>query len=477
MRKSTSYIVTDTQKWVKSDILEDYIIKEKSHSKNLSQGTNSFLEPKYNPSQVLDLLEKNTVHKSCCTAIARDVAGANYDLIPQTETPNMNEKEVLTRFFDSQNILEKIFKIEYDAEACGYGVLEIVHENGEESPVKEINHFPPHDFQVHDDRIRAKQTIQNKTVWFKLAGEGEGLELDYKTGTLSDYIEEEDRANSLLLLNRYNPKDPIYGIPPVASAIPALYGDFNRARYNNTFFKNYGVPALSVVITGDFDPETDEEGADLKEKISESLKEVIKNPHSAWVLQVPSLGSDNNVNVDITPLSVTSQEASFEIFRKSNRDEIIQSHQVDPSRISLVDEGKLNSSSSQQLDTAYRTSVIDPYRAEICNLINQYIVKSFNISDWEFVLMDYDVDTTTQDIENVIKLVQNGLMTPNEAREIIGENFNLGRASYDEMNDFYYNGTLLTNSYNSEYELLNTESTEGDEDEEDSEDETFDPRT
>ena len=169
------------------------------------------------------------------------------------------------------------------------------------------------------------------------------------------------------------------------------------------FFKNYGMPAFAVTITGDFadyteEPyleETDENGKrkpnpnfdetqTMRYKISQQIQQVIKNPHSAICITIPTETDEGKVDVNIQPLSVQQEEGSFRVFLKDERDEIIHAHKVDPSRIGIYDAGKLNGTNSQFTDNSYKYSTVAPIKKEAEELINLIAREEFvkvNFSD------------------------------------------------------------------------------------------------
>lgn len=451
-----SYVVTDDMDFVSFKEMSRYSVKEsKGLLEEKDNGYNGIIDPPYNPHDLLKLLDINVWHRRSCDVVANDVSGAGWTLSPLTEEASESNRELLLELFNNINLNDLAYKMEFDAESLGYGLLEAVRENGRDSPVKELNHYPPTTFKRHNDGVRVEQRVGNEVRWFIIMGKnvdekGNIYDVNCFTGEISyNKLPEHLRANELLWINRYSPMSEYYGVSPVVSALSSLYGDHYRAEYNSKFFKNYGLPAFAVTITGDFDPETDvEEGeATLREKIQESLKSVIKNPHSAMVIEVPSEGAEGNVNVEIQPLSVDTKEASFTVYRKNNRDEIIGSHGVDPNRLSIAEAGQLNGSNSEQLDTAYKTSLIIPYRRQLTDLITLRVIReAFGILDWKLEFIDTDTANVKDDVDNILKLVQFGVMTPNEAREYLGESFNIQPKDDLSLDEHYYNGRPLTSS-------------------------------
>ena len=473
MSRSESYIVTDNGNIVSQSILEEYAIKS-SKGLDAEDGFNyrDVVEPPAPPQLLTNLLDINTWHKACCEAIASDASGAGYTLIPKAnvEEPIMEQKERIEEFFNSlrPNINKLLYEREYDAEGIGYGLIEVVREPGDyDAPICDLKHYPGYTFRRCADGVRVQQRVGSHLRYFVIMGsnydEKGHYDVHYLTGEKHyEGLPEHLRANEVLWKNRPNPVTKLYGKAPATPAIGAIYADHNRARYNIEFFKNYGIPAMYVTITGDFDPGIlDPEDPDydvrntLQYRITEQLRQVIKNPHSAMVLQIPSEGEDGNVKVDIQPLSTDTKEASFRLFRKDNRDEVVASHHMDPNRIGITDAGKLGSSNSVLTDTAYRTTTIAPLVRDNEADINYILANGLGVTDWEFKIITTDDEKKHIDIDKTIELVKVGLMTPNEAREVIGDDFGIARIEDNPfLDEFYYNGEPLKSKFSTDDALF-----------------------
>ena len=463
MSKSESYIVTEDMNFVPANVLEEYAIKS-TKGLNDEDGFNyeDVVAPPAPPRLLNKLLDINTWHKVCCEAIAADASGAGYTFIPNPNVtePNMKEKEYLEEFFRRlrPNVNQLLYEREYDCESIGWGCLEVIREAGPyDAPINDLKHYSGANFRRCADGVRVQQIVGGKVRWFVILGENHDenghYDVDYLTGEKHyEGLPESQRANELLWKNRFNPETKLYGKAPASPAIGAIYADNSRAKYNIEFFRNYGIPAMYVTITGDFDPgilDKDDPDYDVRNtlqyRITEQLKAVIKNPHSAMVLQVPSEGEDGNVKVDIKPLSVDTKEASFRLFRKDNRDEVVASHHMDPNRVGVTDAGKLGSSNSEQTDNSYRVSTIRPLVRENEEDMNYLIHNFMGITDWNFKIIDTDVKQNEITLDNVLSMVEKAIMTPNEAREAIGEEYGIARIEDNPfLDEFYYNGTPIS---------------------------------
>ena len=243
-----------------------------------------------------------------------------------------------------------------------------------------MNHIPAQTLRRHTDLKRVLHTTPSgKRVWFVIYGknydqDGVLCDVDADTGQFYPYnsLPAERKANELLWSMEYAPGTDYYGRPPIVSCLGSIKGDIGAVKYNNSFFENYGMPKFAITVTGDFadyDVEPDDPDYDvtqtLRYKIGQQIKEVIKNPHSAICITIPSEGEEGNVDLKITPLSVQTEEGHFRMYRKDTRDEVLHAHQVDPSRLGIFDSGNLNGSNSESTMASYKYGTIAPIKAEM----------------------------------------------------------------------------------------------------------------
>ncbi|KZX17630.1 phage portal protein [Methanobrevibacter filiformis] len=476
MTQSHSFIVTKNgSEWdlVENDVLEKYAIKtegsEQINEEQMFNEIDGVLTPLYDPSKLINLLELSTWHERCVDAIASDASGKAWALKPKSNitNPSMEEKIRAEDFFKRirPSITKLLYKRTYDTRAVGYGAFEVIRENGRDSKVIDLKYIPSHTIRRLDDGVRVVQQVGMKKVYFVMMdknkekyGKNEHYyDVDYKTG-LKSYtpLPETQRANEIIFTNIHTPRSKYYGQSKIIPAIRVIYGDIHRANYNASFFKNYGMPAFSVVVTGDFEPdpvpsdENYDEKKTLKYNIKKQLQEIIKNPHSALTVMVPTrVGmEESRVQVEIKPLSVDTKEASFRLYRKDNRDEIIAAHGMDPNRLGITESGKLNGSNSEELDNAYKTTVIENIKKDNEDDINYYILQiGLDIHDWEFEIIDQDQKRFDQEWVKVKEALEIGFMTINEAREEVGEHFNITSKDDTRLDEHYYHGQLLGGRY------------------------------
>ena len=426
-------------------------------SEELLKG-NNILDPKYNPYYLVQLLDLYTYHASCVEAVAVDSTGIDYSLKPvEGVEPIDAEKARLEEVLNNStpSINTQLQRMVYDRRSIGYGAIEIIRDTTSKSDIKRLKHIPAHTLRRHTDQKRVVHINSNgKKVWFVIYGknynsDGELCDVDADTGEFKPYnsLPPHQRANELLWSMEYAPGTDYYGRPPIISCLGSIKGDISAVRYNYSFFENYGMPKFAVTVTGDFadydvDP-TDEDydiTQTLRYRISQQIREVIKNPHSAICITIPSEGEEGNVDLKITPLSVQTEEGHFRMYRKDTRDEVIHSHHVDPSRLGVYDAGSLNGGNSDNTMASYKYGTIAPIKAECEALIN-LIAKELDVTTWRFCIeevapIDYNKDLALADF-----LFSRGAMTIKDLIDNFGSKFGLDIEG--EEDDYYLNARYL----------------------------------
>lgn len=419
----------------------------------------NILEPKYHPYYLVQLLDLYTYHAACVEAVAIDSTGINYTLNPVENVKTIEEEktrleEVLNNSRPNINI--HLQRLVYDRRSIGYGALEIIRDSTSKSDIKRLNHIPAHTLRRHADQKRVIHiNSSGKKVWFVIYGKnydenGELCDVDADTGEFKPYntLPPHQRANEILWSMEYAPGTNYYGRPPIISCLGSIKGDISAVRYNYSFFENYGMPKFAITVTGDFadyDVDPDDDDYDftqtLRYRIGEQIKEVIKNPHSAICITIPSEGEEGNVDLRITPLSVQTEEGHFRLYRKDTRDEVINAHHVDPSRLGIYDAGNLNGTNANQTSNAYKYGTIAPIKAECEALINQ-LAEELEVSSWRFSIEDVSPIDYNQDMVLAEFLFARGAMTIKDLIDNFGSKFGL---DYTDEDDYYLNARYLNN--------------------------------
>jgi len=401
--------------------LIDYAIKEdgrkllKDQFKGL-YGDYGIVTPPYNPTLLAALLEVNSTHAACVDVIAGDVAGRGYSL--DGDDPEVEE------FF--KNLPDPISTVLYnfvsDYQALGYAALAISY-NDDGKPV-DLYHVPAHTLRRHQDDMRVVQQVGGRAVWFKLVGVEK--EVDKDTGEFYDDLPPEKRGDSIIWLQNYNPRSYYYGLAPIVPAMPAIYLGIAARKYNVSFFKNYGVPSLLMLIKGSFtDVDPTNPDVNLQEQATKALQEVMNNPHSAMILTLKSADA-KAVDIDIKEMGMKSNEGEFIKLMEAIDDEILAVHRVPPYRVSINRTGSLSGNTAVESSKIYYESVIAPLQERIQSNITKWVIRDDGFeSDAKFELSKMSLKEFKTDVDSVVALVQAGILSPAEARQYLKGYFNL----------------------------------------------------
>jgi len=266
-----------------------------------------------------------------------------------------------------------------------------------------------------------------KKVWFKQFGLKKNFHL--KEGTEGDY-DEEKRANELIFLLNYYPRNDYYGVPNILPAVGSVIGLIGIRDYNLAFFTNYGVPAYMVILSGDWD-----EGAEkiIKKHLDTEIKGSEK-AHKTMVLQVPEGGA-----ATFEPLSVAVKEGSFRVYQQVLREDILAAYSMPAYRIGINIVGSLGGTNIGESTVIYNQSVVEPLQEDLEDIFNNRIIEEgLDCHSYKFKFNDMDLRDRDAEAKRNNEAIQHGKMTPNEARNLedLGE-------TYPEGDRFYMNASLI----------------------------------
>lgn len=478
--KSDSFVVT--VKDDKYNVIDKLELEKYSLKANVDPATGSkqvpsdpwlvgknILNPKYDPYELLSLLDLYTYHASCVDAVATDSSGVSYTLKPIEDVePIESEKERFIEVLENStpSINMQLYRMVYDRRTIGYGAIEVIRESDSKSDIIRLKHIPAQTLRRHTDTKRVKHTsTDGKEVWYVIYDknyddDGNLVDVSADTGEFHPYnsLSPSERANELLWTMEYAPGSDYYGRPPIIPALGSISSDISAVKYNNSFFKNYGMPKFAISVVGDFADYDEDEYIDdgeggkipnpdydvtqtLKYRIGQQIKEVIKNPHSAICITIPSEGEEGKVDLTITPLSVQTEEGHFRMLRKDTRDEVLHVHKVDPSRLGIFEQGQLNGTNSQSTMDSYKYGTVAPIRTEIENIINT-IGAELGVTSWKFKIEEVAPIDYTKDIQLAQFLFERGAMTIKELIDNFGNKFGL---TIEDPDDYYLNARYIAN--------------------------------
>ena len=408
VRVSKCYLTAGGNIFLDKD-LKKYELPQSKQIEEETKFAIDVIEPPYSLSKLMEWLHLSVVHASCISTKVQDSVGVGWKL---TEVPGKESKEEeytrIDDFFSKVNENEDIIsvckKVMLDYESCGNGYFEVVRNSNAEGGIKAIYHVNGTTVRLCKDKDRWVQQVGQKKVYFKRWGDERIL--NNKTGNFVQSLSNPNNfANEIIQIKQYTHKSAYYGLPDWLPVLYQMYGEMKEKEYNLDFFTNFGVPAYAVVV----------EGADLDEEVKEEIQkyfetELKENPHRTIFISLPG-----GTTVKFEKLSVETKEASFMIYRRNNRDDLLTAHHVPPYRASIVEKGQLGGTVAEDVDRIYLDSVINPRQRDFCWVLNELIIwEGFGIDSLEFQFEDIDIRDKKADAEIDEKYFKMAARTPNE---------------------------------------------------------------
>jgi len=302
---------------------------------------------------------------------------------------NLNSDDSFT------NTLMKFFT---DVQATGNGYLEIGRTTT--GAIGYVGHIPATTMRVRRLRDGYIQIIGQKVVYFRNFG-----------AKNQNPVTADPRPNEIIHYKEYSPLNTFYGVPDIMAAISSLHGDQLASQYNIDYFGNKAVPRYVVTLKG---AKLSEEAED---KMFRFLQTSLKGSnHRTLYIPLPPDSDTNKVEFKMEPIESGVQEASFNEYRKRNRDDILVAHQVPLSKIGGGDSAQIAAALSQ--DRTFKEQVARPAQTNLEKMLNKIVHEKTDILDFKFnELTLTDEISQAQILEGYVKTQ---IMVPNEAREVLG---------------------------------------------------------
>ena len=376
------------------------------------------VQPVYNLEYLSQIYEVSTYNYAAINAKVANIVGLGYSFAETRKTNDaidaitddkqldrarrkLNKlKQDLQEWLDSTNdedtFTETLIKVYTDLEATGNGYIEIGRTTG--GDIGYIGHIPAKTMRVRRLRDGFMQLLYGKAVFFRNFGD---LETPNPIG------DTEDRPNEIIHLKKYTPMNNYYGIPDIVAAQMSLAGNEFAGRYNLDYFENKAVPRYIITVKGaKLSPESERK---LLEFFQVGLKG--KN-HRSLYIPLPADTPDNKVEFKMEPVEAGAQESSFNIYRQSNRDEILLAHRVPINKIG-VPEG-VSLANARDADKTFKEQVCRPAQMRLEKRINSIIEEKTDALKIKFEELTLtDEDTQSQIDERYLRMQ---VITPNEVR-------------------------------------------------------------
>ena len=302
---------------------------------------------------------------------------------------------------DEETFIETLKKAYVDLEATGNGFIEIGRTTS--GKIGYLGHIPSKTMRVRRLRDGFIQLLYGKAVYFRNFGDTE-TENPISGGT--------DRPNEVIHLKKYTPMNNYYGIPDIISSQNSMTGNEFAGRYNLDYFENKAVPRYIITV----------KGAKLSPVAEQKLLEFFQvglkgKNHRSLYIPLPADSPDQKVEFKMEPVEAGVQDASFNAYRKANRDEILLSHRTPINKIGIP-EG-INLGAARDADKTFREQVCKPAQDILEKKLNRIISEMTDA----LVLKFNELTLTDEDTQSKIdeRYLRMQVITPNEVRIRMGK--------------------------------------------------------
>jgi HK97 family phage portal protein len=372
---------------------------------------------------------------------------------------HMKDKKTLLDLFRRINPEDSFTRInvntDTDIEAFGFSCWEVIRDG--KNRIVELYHMPAVTVRMMSNNLGVCQVKSptmtvlgnialtatpkgNNKVFFKKIGgnyvmdkdtggivgeikDGEITWLKDDTGK-SLQIPEAKQANEVIIFRKYNPDNFWYGITDITPALSACSGDRAASEYNEQFFDNNAVPRMAVVLEGASMNDT------TKEMIEKFFDYDIKgNAHCTLVLEAPGAEYDDTTGtrmeagkIHFEKLAMDITDASFQSYRKDNRDQIFIAHRVPQSLSPSPNNQSGRTGDSAQTDLEiFKSQVVRPAQEEREFVINRHIVEdAYGIGTWRLRFKEIDTIDQFRQMQIHSGYLKENAMTINEVRAKLG---------------------------------------------------------
>jgi len=376
------------------------------------------VEPPYNLEYLSKVYEISTYNYAAINAKVANIVGLGYDFIETKKTndaiDSLTDDKSLERarrklsklrqdlhsWLDTTNdedtFTQTLIKVFTDYEATGNGYIEIGRTTA--GNIGYIGHIPAKTMRVRRLRDGFIQLLYGKVVYFNNFGDSE---------TENPIAGQEDRPNEIIHLKKYTPMNNYYGVADIIAAQVSLAGNELSGRYNLDYFENKAVPRYIITVKGaKLSPESERK---LLEFFQVGLKG--KN-HRSLYIPLPGDTPDSKTEFKMEPVEANPQESSFNVYRKSNRDEILLAHRVPINKIGTP-EG-VNLAVARDADKTFKEQVCRPAQMILEKKLNKIFEEKTDALTLKFnELTLTDEDTQSKIDERYLRMQ---VITPNEVR-------------------------------------------------------------
>lgn len=269
----------------------------------------------------------------------------------------------------------------------------------------------------------------SKKVWFKEYNDPRVI--DCRTGEVAnETLEEKFRATEVIHFKIHSPGTP-YGIPRYIGNLFSILGSRASDEINFLTFQNNNIPSMAIVVSN----------AQLTDGTIERIEEFVeshvkrsKNRSAFLILEAEPFDEDGTTspNAKIETQDLTKSQNNDQLFQeydKNNADKIRRSFRLH--EIFVGKSEKIDIETSEAARKLAEEQIFSPERDEVDNVINMLLL-DMEIKFFTYKSNSANVTNDTDLVKIINKSEKSGGITPNLARQLLGEILNRDIPLYDK---------------------------------------------
>lgn len=279
--------------------------------------------------------------------------------------------------------------------------------------------------ELHSFRLYALEHPAKGLIYFKSFGDPRAWS---RQGKLFESLEAmeaagQQPATELIYFRVYSPRTP-YGLPRWLGVLQEVLGSEMAARVNRDYFEHKSVPPLALMISG-HKGMTPEEVAALEKRIAEQVQGV-DSFHSILILQAPASSTNTKpAKMVLESLTKSQQDdALFQNYDERNIDKVGMFFRLP--RLIRGESKDFNRATAEATLRFAEDQVFQPERDEFDEWMNEVILPELGLECIRFQTQTLQIRDPQRMAEMVGDLVQKGVLTPGEARELASDVLNRG---------------------------------------------------
>jgi PBSX family phage portal protein len=241
-------------------------------------------------------------------------------------------------------------------------------------------------------------------------------------------------ATELLYFQIHSSMTP-YGIPRWIGTLLEVIGSRQANEVNYAYFDNKSVPPMAIIVSGG------RLRADSVKKLEDYVETRIKgsaNFHNMLIIEGEPAGQQSlegmasgTMKIEIVPLTDAQQkDALFMQYDEKNMDKVGMAFRLP--RLLRGDIRDFNRGTAESALAFAESQIFAPERIDFDWVINRQILMPLGIRYWEFVSNGVTSRNPIETVDMLKSSVDAGIMTPEEARKILGAAFDTELKRIDE---------------------------------------------